>query len=195
MNDGKDDSAKTVGKASGKVVANPLPAGVPGEQLLVDLTTERVIHKLRLKEDWEEPGGWLFEDVRALVVCAMGDSIKSAADQARADVVAKRTYRPLLKKINKIAMVPLDDAITGEPTPENLQASLIAGIFDESNALPGNLTESAELIQEFAASAKVPSPKPRAFETAKRAVWKRYQLHVQRQAARKAFRQKQADAI
>ena len=78
---------------------NPLPEGVCGEQLLVDLKTEAVIKKLGLKENWEVPGGWDYLDLRALVARALGEPIATDDDQARAAEVQKRTAKALLKKI------------------------------------------------------------------------------------------------
>ena len=45
---------------------NPLPPDAVGGRLLVRLQAEHVMTKQKLKEAWEGPEGWRFEDVCAV---------------------------------------------------------------------------------------------------------------------------------
>lgn len=172
---------------------NPLPEGVPGPDLLVDLMTERAIDGCGIKENWEEPGGWDYEDLRAIVACALGESYSTEQDRERMSVVEKRTLKSVMKDIRKYGAPPLNQGEgPGESfTTEVYCAALILGLFDSTN--PPDVrktTESGAMTDEFAELMTVPvnKVKDRPFEYAKKKVMERYQKHLERQRRRISFR-------
>jgi hypothetical protein len=70
-----NEESPSTNRGRRQVVTNPLPDGVAGPGLLVDLMTERAIDRCGIKENWEEPGGWEYEDLRAVVACALGGEL------------------------------------------------------------------------------------------------------------------------
>ncbi|MCB1131640.1 MAG: hypothetical protein KDN05_10955 [Verrucomicrobiae bacterium] len=172
---------------------NPLPEGVCGEQLLVDLKTEAVIKKLGLKENWEVPGGWDYLDLRALVARALGEPIATDDDQARAAEVQKRTAKALLKKIRKAANIPLTTGeASGEfPLSEAYWGLLVLGLGADLGPLDPKVSQLQGLADQLAELLHIDpqNVSARGFENAKRKLVKDYEEHLERQGQRKRFRE------
>lgn len=175
---------------------NPLPDGVVGPDLLVDLMTERAIDKCGIKENWEESGGWEFDDLRSIVACALGEGFAIDRDRERMAVVEKRTLVPLMKKIRENGAPSLvrEDNTSLTLLPEVFYTALILGLFDSTNPLPVETKEWVEMRKEFAELMEVPEVKVknRAFEHAKKVVMNRYQQHLERQKQRSEHCARQA---
>lgn len=196
MNTANEEFPST-GRTKRLVVTNPLPVGVAGPDLLVDLMTERAIVKCDIKENWEEPGGWEYEDLRAFVACALGESYSTDQDRERMAVLEKRTQKALMKEIRKCGAPPLmqGDGPGEGVSPEAYYAVLILGMFDSTN--PSDATKNTEggaMGLEFADLMEVHGHKvkDRPFEHAKRVVMDRYRKHLERRQRRIEFRSSQA---
>jgi hypothetical protein len=193
-------STSTTPKRGRKVGrSNPLHEGVTGPGLLVDLMTERAIEKCDLQENWEVPGGWEYEDLRAIAACALGESYATEQDRERAAVVEGRTRKAVIKEIREKATPPLnhEDDSGHTPLPEYYCTTLILGLFDSTNPLPGKKTEKAEMREEFAKFTGVEEKmiNDRPFEHPKRVVMKRFQNHLKRQEKRDAFHSRKPSSV
>lgn len=191
-----NEESPTTERTQRLVATNPLPEGTPGSDLLVDLMTERAIFGCGIKENWEESGGWEYEDLRAIVACALGESYSTEQGRERMTVVEKRTLKSLMKEIRNYGAPPLNQGEdSGESfTPELYYAVLILGLFDRSNPVDATkTTESGAMKDEFAELMNVPvnKVKDRPFEHARKKVMERYQEHLERQRRRIAFRSRQ----
>ena len=173
---------------------NPLPENEVGGRLLVRLQAEKIMKKLHLKERWEHPDGWDFNDLCAVVAHAMGEEYTQPGEDLVVDRVITSRSEKLIEKIRVRATPKLIDTAGGSETlmPEVYEGLLILGLGTKE--IPINLSSNAigttKLAEDLAKLMEVKKSRvnARVFERAKRNVKTRYEDHMHRQAARELLR-------
>ncbi len=167
---------------------NPLPEGECGPRLLVRLQAEKVIEKLKLKEKWEVEDGWDFEDLCAVVACALGENFVLPGEPKRAASVRATLSPSILKRIEAKANPDIVHE-TGEVVslePEVYQGYLILGLGHSEMPLDRSVTATEGLTIALAKymDVKVSKVTSGTFARAKRVAFQRYQAHLEKQAKR-----------
>lgn len=169
---------------------NPLPADAVGPRLLVCLKAEKIIEKLRLKERWEDPSGWDFEMLCALVASEMGEDFLLSGEKELSKQAthfhSKRDIDAIKKKCEPRFVDDGGGVISVRA--ETIEEYLILGLgtpsvpITDDPALKPMLRLQSALVKLLDVSPN--AVKPRTSERAKLNVSKRYANHLAKQEIR-----------
>lgn len=174
---------------------NPLPKDEVGPRLLVELQAERLIERLKLKENFEEEGGWEYGDLCRIVARELG--VEWAAECGGSMLVSDLTPAKageLGKVFKELASwskwVEVDEE--GAPLEGgklHLEVMLMMGLgtrvipIDPKASPDGGLAERA--CQLF--GCRIGCITSKTFENPKREVKRLYALHAGKQQRREKF--------
>ena len=195
----KQPKAKDVTAIRGRF--NPLPPDAVGARLLVLLQAEYVMKKVHLKEAWEGPEGWRFDELCAVVACRMGEGFVDEGERVVANRVEANRDAKLIARINERTPLLFEENLSGRvATPEAFEVLLILGLGAPGCliALDNNLTDTDALAKALGEALRTnPNNDPtgpgvhakvnaRTFERAKNNVLKRYAEHLHNQETRRS---------
>ena len=179
---------------------NPLPPDEVGPRLLVKLQAEHVMNKVHLKEAWEGPEGWRFEELCAVVACRLGEGFVDEGEREVASRVEASRDAKLIARIRDRTPMLFDETPSGRVArPDAHEVLLILGLGAPGCLieLDKNLTDTGALAKTLGEALRTnPNNDPagpgvpakvnsRTFERAKKNVLERYAEHLRRQEARR----------
>ena len=149
------------------------------------------MEKLKLKEKWEASDGWDFNDLCAVVACALGENFVLPGERKRAESLKAKLSRPFVKRIEAKAHPDIVH-VAGEVVslrPEVYQGYLILGLGHSQMPIDPALSDVDGLTKALADYMKVSVAKVAkgTFPRAKREVYNRYQHHLANQERRAEF--------
>ena len=185
-----EDKGDTQAKQAEGPPLNPLPLEEVGPRLLVRLQAEYVMKKLKLKERWEDPLGWDFDDLCAVVASTLGKGFMIKGETDLVKKVKKFRSEKTIRQIEELAKPPEDQLNNkGKLKSEFYDLALILGLGTTKFAVQGdpNLSKTGQLSDALSKAFKADHSKvsDRVWERAKRNAVKRYAQHLEKTEERR----------